>query len=93
MNVDMPELLEIRDSILRLSKSFEEIKSKMTPVKEWYNLKECCAMKGVNYNTVSTLRKHQPNKGAEDGVVCGVRMWRKDTVFKWVGQTDADEAA
>ena len=68
------------------------MRSKITPVKEWFSLKECCSLKGVNYNTVSTLRKRQPNKGVEDGIVCGVRMWKKETVFKWVKQTDADEA-
>ena len=88
MNVEMPELIAIRDSILRLSESFDDIRSKMTPVKEWYNLKESCGLKGVNYKTVSTLRKRQPNKGVADGIVCGVRMWKKETVFKWVKQTD-----
>ena len=92
MNVEMPELIAVRDSILRLTESFDEIRSSMTPVKEWYNLRECCSVKGVNYNTVKSIRRHQPNQGVEDGIVCGVRMWKKDTVFKWLKQTDADEA-
>ena len=93
MNVDLPEIVELKRLMERLLKEFKDFQEKTTPAKEWYSLKEACAIKGVNYNTVSSLRKHQPNRGKEDGIVCGVRMWRKETILRWIKQTDADEAA
>lgn len=66
----------------------EEKESCIIPNKYWFNLKEACALKGLNYKTAGNRRRFQPNRGIEDGKVGGRKVWRRDTIIKWLGQTD-----
>ena len=66
----------------------KEIKSCVIPNKFWFNLKEACELKGLNYKTAGNNRRFQPNGGVRDGKVGGRNVWKRDTIIKWLEQTD-----
>ncbi len=58
------------------------------PNQMFFNLKECCQLKGINYKTICNKTYLQPNKGK--GVKIGGRKcFRKDVVLNWLLQTDS----
>jgi len=88
MEVRFHELEEIIDRLSALEKMIESIGRKITPAQEWYDLKSACRLKGINYNTVISNPKYQPNHGKPDAVICGRRRWRRETIFRWLEVTD-----
>ena len=68
----------------------EEKYSCIIPNKFWFNLKEACTLKGLNYKTAGNRPWFQPNGGIGDGKVGGRKVWRRDTIIKWLEQTDDD---
>jgi len=87
MGADM-SLKEIVDSMIYEGKQISREKS--IPKKEWYNLKEACALKGINYHTVSNKSYLKPRNGEPDGIIGGRKAWRKETILEWVNQTDTE---
>ena len=57
------------------------------PKKIWFTLGECCELKGINYKTACNRLELQPNKGHGE-TVGGRKMFRRDTVLKWMLETD-----
>lgn len=66
----------------------EEIKTCIIPNKFWFNLKEACELKGLNYKTAGNNRRFQPNGGVRDGKIGGRNAWKRETIIKWLEQTD-----
>ena len=66
----------------------EEIKSCVIPNKFWFNLKEACELKGLNYKTAGNNRRFQPNGGIREGKNGGRNAWKRETIIKWLEQTD-----
>ncbi len=66
----------------------EEIKSCVIPNKFWFNLKEACELKGLNYKTAGNNRRFQPNGGIREGKIGGRNAWKRETIIKWLEQTD-----
>jgi len=56
----------------------------------WWNLKQCCEVKGISVKTAQNHRRLQPNCGRPDAIVGGRRVWRLATVQDWLLQTDDD---
>lgn len=54
----------------------------------WFNLKECCSLKGLCYKTACNRKWLQPNGGISDGTVGGRKVWTYRTVVSWLGKTD-----
>ncbi len=68
----------------------KEIKSCVIPNKFWFNLKEACELKGLNYKTAGNKPWLQPNNGTADGKVGGRKAWKISTIVSWLEQTDDD---
>lgn len=66
-----------------------ETKTPFLPEHFWYNLKECCKYKGLNYKTACNKTWLQPNNGRGDGVVGGRKVWSYKTVQDWLEKTDS----
>lgn len=60
------------------------------PNKYFFNLKDCCELKGLNYKTACNRKWMQPNRGIEDGTVGGRKVWSYRTVSEWVRKTDSE---
>jgi len=88
MEVRFPEMKEIIERLSALEKMVEEIERKIRPAQEWYDLKSACRLKGINYNTVISNPRYQPNRGKPDAVICGRKRWRRETILKWLQVTD-----
>lgn len=56
----------------------------------WFNLKDCCRLKGLNYKTACNKKWLQPNKGVPDGIVGGRKVWAFKTVKDWILKTDSE---
>ena len=62
----------------------EELDS-ILPRKAWFNLKEICSYKGINYKTALNRPSLQP---LSDGNIGGRKMFRRKTVLQWLDLTD-----
>lgn len=60
------------------------------PKKYWFNLKECCALKGLNYKTACNKTFLQPNQGFYEKLVGGRRVWSYQTVCNWLAIGDEE---
>ena len=56
----------------------------------WFNLKECCALKGLCYKTACNKKWLQPNAGKPDGTVGGRKVWSYSTVTDWITKSDSE---
>ena len=90
MEIVFPELENISAKLDKLMDMVADLLKGQLTGREWYDLKAACDLKGLNYNTVSSRRKLQPNFGKEDAKIAGRRRWRKETVLKWLETTDQD---
>jgi len=90
LNIEIPEINTLIHTVSQLERRIAEIEDKFNPNQEWFSLKEACSLKGLNYNTVSSRLRLQPNKGQEDAIIAGRRRWRRETILKWLNETDHD---
>jgi len=88
MEVRIPEIEEIMEKLKTIESAIEEIKRMIKPDQVWYDLKSACSLKGLNYNTVISNPRYQPNFGIPDAVICGRKRWRRETILKWLEATD-----
>jgi hypothetical protein len=90
--IQLPILDTLLTELQKVKDELQEIKQKMAPYQELYDLKEACALKGISYGTLSNMKyKHlQPNGGVPDVLSCGRARWRWVTVQKWLTQSDSD---
>ena len=88
MNIDLPELKLIIEKLSSIENSINELRKKIVMEREWYDLKSACLLKGINYNTVISNPRYQPNFGRPDAVICGRKRWRRETILKWIEVTD-----
>jgi len=58
------------------------------PKKQWFNLKEACELKNVNYRSICNKNWLKPNNGISDGIVNGRKCWRAEIIARWLNQTD-----
>ena len=56
----------------------------------WFNLKECCALKGLCYKTACNKKWLQPNSGEPEGTVGGRKVWSYNTVADWITKSDSE---
>ncbi len=56
----------------------------------WFNLKECCSLKGLCYKTACNRKWLQPNAGVADGTVGGRKVWSYNTVADWLTKSDSE---
>ncbi|MDY4609741.1 MAG: hypothetical protein SPD11_03885 [Sphaerochaetaceae bacterium] len=61
----------------------------LVPQKYWFSLRECCALKGLNYKTACNRPYLQPNKGKTDGRIGGKKMWKYHTLYSWLTMSDS----
>ena len=87
MELALPELAEIRQSIEELKKIMVE---SVSLTQEWYDLEQACKLKGVNKNTLYAKPKYQPGFGKADALICGKKRWHRSTIHDWLKMTDAD---
>ncbi len=71
-----------------LREELVKLRDKVTVNQVWYDLKQSCSIKGINYNTVVSRSVLQPNNGKPDAIIAGRRRWRKETIMAWVEITD-----
>jgi hypothetical protein len=63
------------------------------PQKAFFNLREACHYKNLNYKTACNRPSLQPNSGKPDGKVGGRKVWRFATIAGWISLTDAELSA
>ena len=90
MEVALPEVAELIHKVEHLREEIAKMKEHLAPSQQWFDLKTACHLKGVNYNTVVSIHKYQPNRGREDAMICGRKRWRRETIYKWIEEVDAD---
>ena len=57
-------------------------------MKAWFKLREACELKNLNYKTACNRKELQPNKGISEGLIGGRRCFKRETVIRWLDQTD-----
>lgn len=82
--IELKELEEMEEKISSI------IVDKVARRQEWYNLKEACLAKGINYNTANCNPRYQPLGGREGARVCGRKVWSKEDIDRWLTVTDDD---
>lgn len=90
MEVALPEVEQLINEVKLLKAEIVEMKGVLTPSQRWFDLKSACELKGVNYNTVVSTHRYQPNKGIADAVICGRKRWSRETVMDWLDVIDSD---
>ena len=90
MEVALPEVKQLIEEMKLLKDEIAEIKGVLTPSQRWFDLKAACELKGVNYNTVVSTHRYQPNRGVADAVICGRKRWSRETVRAWLDVIDSD---
>ena len=58
--------------------------------KEWWNLKDSCKRKGLNYKTSCNKPYLQPNGGIPDARVGGRKVWNRTTIETWLQKSDKE---
>ena len=90
MEVALPEVEQLISEMKLLKDEIAEMKGVLTPSQRWFDLKSACELKGVNYNTVVSTHRYQPNNGVADAVICGRKRWSRETVMDWLDVIDSD---
>ncbi len=90
LEVILPAFTELFQELSALREELAALNAKVTPNQEWFDLKQGCNLKGINYNTVISNPKYQPNFGKPDAIICGRRRWRRQTILDWLQVTDED---
>ncbi len=90
MNIEIPEINDLISKVTGLEQRLLNLEDKVDPKQKWFTLKQACLLKGLNYNTVCSRPKLQPNLGKADANIAGRRMWRRETILKWLDVTDKD---
>lgn len=90
MEVALPEVEQLINEVKLLKAEIADMKGVLTPSQRWFDLKSACELKGVNYNTVVSTHRYQPNKGIADAVICGRKRWSRETVMDWLDVIDSD---
>lgn len=75
-DVIIAELHELRTQVKVLTAA-------MWGAPEWFTLQAACKYKGVNYNTVKTDRRLQPQFGRPDKLVGTRKYWSRETIVEW----------
>lgn len=60
------------------------------PNQTWFTLMEACEVKGLNYHTALNRKILRPNRGIPDGTIGGKKVWKYETIKKWIKLIDAD---
>ena len=81
MNVDFPELLEIKRSLDQIILRLDELESKSIP--EWSTLSQAAELKNLSYETLKKHPEWGPDLGKAE-LVCGKRRWHKSVVSEWL---------
>ena len=63
---------------------------KVVPNKLWFNLREACELKNLNYKTACNRKYLQPNKGKPDGLIGGKKSFLRETIINWLILTDKE---
>ena len=90
MELRFKELDDLVREVGSLREELASLKAKINPSQEWYDLKQACQLKGVNYHTVISNHRYQPNSGMEDAIICGRRRWKQETIEQWIQVTDGN---
>ena len=90
MELHLKEVEDLTKEIISLREELSSMKSKVMPSQEWYDLKTACQLKGINYHTVISGLRYQPNFGKPDAIICGRKRWRRQTILDWLHVTDED---
>ena len=90
LEVKLPALKDLFEEVKTLREELQNLNVKVNPSQEWFDIKTACQLKGINYNTVVSNQKYQPNSGTPDAIICGRRRWRKETIQNWLLLTDSD---
>ena len=59
--------------------------------REWWNLTQICARKGLSYKSACNRKYLQPNRGIPDGYLNGRKVWHWSTVEEWLLELDPVE--
>lgn len=89
--LQIPELAEIIETQTTILHSLQRLSSPKHP-QYWYNLREACELKGVNFNTVKTRWYYKPKGGKPDTVMHGVYVWSRESIDEWIQVDDTNRA-
>lgn len=84
------ELTALRELVQSLNIRLAESPESVLLNQQWYTLDEACALKGIIAKTARNQPSLQPNGGEPDAVVGRKRRWRRDTIRRWLDETDED---
>jgi hypothetical protein len=62
--------------------------NEIVPQKEWFTLRECSTIKGINYKTFCNRVILQPNEGKPDGYIGGRKSFKRETLLQWIIKSD-----
>jgi hypothetical protein len=90
--IQIPELTKIQDSLKKLEAQLQILAVKIQPSQEYYDLKEACSLKGINYDSISNTKYAylQPNNGIPDKEFVGRKRWHRTTIEVWLHQCDTE---
>lgn len=72
-----------------IKKPSDQTRREILLARQWYTLREACAMKGVNYRSVINKPYLKPNAGRNyDAVVGGRKVYSMDTIATWLLEDD-----
>jgi len=88
MDIEVPELRKIDDTLTRIENRLSLIEEKIDPQRLWFDLKAAASLKGIPYNSINSRPRLQPHMGQPDAIISGRKRWRRETILAWLEETD-----
>ena len=90
VDVRVPEIDLVIKTLAELRTEIDGLRTSVNPSRHWWDLNSAATAKGVSASTLRARPWLQPNGGNEDGILNGRKMWKWETIRRWLDLTDAD---
>lgn len=81
---------EIGNVIEELIDEIKSLRAETGLAQQWYALDEACHLKGICTKTAQNQTWLQPNGGVEDAIVGRKKRWHRNTIARWLEETDEE---
>jgi hypothetical protein len=90
ITLELPSFTEVLALLHSINGKLARSDSLIVPQQAWFSLTAAARLKGVPYGTLTGRAWLKPNQGKPDGLQGNKKMWRRDTIIRWLNETDAE---
>lgn len=90
IKVEFSGITLILQELHLLRNAFNKFQAQSSMIPRYYNKREACELKGVNYNTTRTQHWSLPKGGRADKMINGSPRWSRETIQEWLEIGDED---